>query len=299
MPNFLVLRNRLISVTVLVLLLFASTLHAQTTTFDYQGRLLDAGTPANGNYDLQFALFGLLSGGSQIGSTQTRTSVAVSGGVFSVALDFGANAFSGEARFLEIGVRPHSSDPNIPPYTVLVPRQQITSMPYALQSDTAHVAEVPTSQGPQGPPGPAGPPGPQGVTGPAGPILSTVAVCYAGNASLPCSRGSVAAGDGGCTAVSSTGSCNRITFGNNCDVCKAFTPTVAICGTSSDCNCPFGSVVVRNVTSPCAVTSSSGSCSRITTGGVCCVCVAASAPTPKRTGSLAIRNSRNKVRRSR
>src|SRR5205807_10279948 len=44
----------------------------------YQGRLTDGGTAANGNYDLQFALFDSPSGGTQIGSTQTLNTVAVS-----------------------------------------------------------------------------------------------------------------------------------------------------------------------------------------------------------------------------
>lgn len=30
---------------------------AQTTAFTYQGKLTDAGNPANGNYDLQLKLF--------------------------------------------------------------------------------------------------------------------------------------------------------------------------------------------------------------------------------------------------
>ena len=30
---------------------------AQTTAFTYQGQLTEAGTPANGSYDLQFKLF--------------------------------------------------------------------------------------------------------------------------------------------------------------------------------------------------------------------------------------------------
>jgi hypothetical protein len=145
MSNVLVLRNRLISITVLALLLLASTIHAQTTTFDYQGRLLDAGTPANGSYDLQFALFGLLSGGSQIGSTQTRTSVAVSSGVFTVQLDFGLSAFPGADRFLEISVRAHSADPNTPAYTLLAPRQQINATPYAIRTLSAATADSSTN----------------------------------------------------------------------------------------------------------------------------------------------------------
>ena len=80
---------------VVVLTMGASTAFAQTTSFTYQGRLTDGGTAANGNYDLQFALFDSLSGGAQVGSTQTLNTVAVSIGVFTVSLDFGANAFTG------------------------------------------------------------------------------------------------------------------------------------------------------------------------------------------------------------
>jgi hypothetical protein len=66
---------------------------AQTTSFTYQGSLSDGGTAANGLYDLQFTLWDSLSGGNQIGSTQTANAINVSNGVFSLTLDFGANAF--------------------------------------------------------------------------------------------------------------------------------------------------------------------------------------------------------------
>ena len=79
----------------LVILLGATAASAQTTSFTYQGRLTDGGTPANGNYDLQFALWTSLTNGVQVGSTQTSNTVAVSNGVFTVSLDFGANAFPG------------------------------------------------------------------------------------------------------------------------------------------------------------------------------------------------------------
>src|SRR6266852_6371762 len=59
-------------------LLFVSSAAAQTTSFTYQGRLTDGGTPANGNYDLQFALWDSGSGGAQIGAPQTVSSVSVS-----------------------------------------------------------------------------------------------------------------------------------------------------------------------------------------------------------------------------
>src|SRR2546422_10002201 len=88
----------------LVLILNASAF-AQATGFTYQGRLTDGGTAANGNYDLQFQLFDSPSGGTQVGSTQTLNVVAVSAGIFTVTLDFGANAFPGASRFLGISAR--------------------------------------------------------------------------------------------------------------------------------------------------------------------------------------------------
>jgi hypothetical protein len=132
----------------MVLCLFAgaSVTFAQSTSFTYQGRLTDSGTPANGNYDLQFALFDSLSGGGQVGSTQTINTVAVSNGVFTVSLDFGANAFTGASRFLEISARPTGGS-----FTLLSPRQQITSTPYAVRSLNATTADsVPASGVPAG-----------------------------------------------------------------------------------------------------------------------------------------------------
>jgi hypothetical protein len=111
---------------------------AQTTTFTYQGRLTDGGNPANGNFDLQFALFDNATGGAQIGSTLTRSSVAASGGVFSVQLDFGVTAFPGANRFLEISVRPSVGGS----FMTLSPRQQISSTPYAIRTLNAGTADA-------------------------------------------------------------------------------------------------------------------------------------------------------------
>src|SRR3954463_6405923 len=91
---------------ILMVVLSAGAIFGQTSDFTYQGRLSDGGTPANGNYDLQFALFDSATSGAQIGATQTVSNVAISGGIFTARLDFGANAFTGAARFLEIGARP-------------------------------------------------------------------------------------------------------------------------------------------------------------------------------------------------
>lgn len=46
----------------LLLLCLSLSVAAQTTAFTYQGKLTDAGNPANDNYDLQFKLFDALIG---------------------------------------------------------------------------------------------------------------------------------------------------------------------------------------------------------------------------------------------
>lgn len=129
------LLTRFYSLTAGMLLLFcvSNTALAQGSAFTYQGKLTEAGNPANGNYDMQFKLFNTptVGTGTQQGSTITNPSVQVAAGIFTVTLDFGSNVFDGTARYLEIGVRPAGS-PN--PYTVLSPRQQITSSPYAIQT---------------------------------------------------------------------------------------------------------------------------------------------------------------------
>jgi hypothetical protein len=109
------------------------TAWAQTTAFTYQGKLIDAGNPANGNYDLQFRLFDTptVGTGAQFGATVVRNPVLADAGIFTVQLDFGATVFGGADRYLEIGVRPAN---NAGAYTVLAPRQPVTASPYAIQT---------------------------------------------------------------------------------------------------------------------------------------------------------------------
>ncbi|WP_322494996.1 hypothetical protein [Chloroflexus sp.] len=99
------------------------------TAFTYQGRLTQSGGPVNGTCDVEFRLFDDAAAGAQIGSTQTKTNVTVTNGVFTVALDFGANAFNGDARWLAISVRCPAGSGS---YTALSPRQPLTPAPYAL-----------------------------------------------------------------------------------------------------------------------------------------------------------------------
>lgn len=111
---------------------------AQTTIFTFQGSLTDQGSPANGSYQMQFKMFDTLAGGNQIGSTVSKADVTVTQGSFTTQLDFGANAFPGADRFLEIAVRRNSNEA----YTTLNPRQQIASSPYAIKAINAQQADV-------------------------------------------------------------------------------------------------------------------------------------------------------------
>ncbi|HEY8558874.1 MAG TPA: hypothetical protein VIL74_00620 [Pyrinomonadaceae bacterium] len=125
--------------TVLFLLFLCSiSVCAQTSAFTYQGRLTDGGAAANGTYEMQFKLFDAASAGTQIGATVTNNSVTVANGIFTVTLNFTAAPFSAADRWLEIGVR-KSADP--PGFTILAPRQPITSSPYSIRTLSAAAAD--------------------------------------------------------------------------------------------------------------------------------------------------------------
>jgi hypothetical protein len=109
----------------------------------YQGRLTDSGDPADGAYDFVFRLYDAASGGTLVGGPLSLEDVAVSDGLFTVQLDFGGNAFNGEARWLAISVRPGASTGM---YTPLDPRQELTAAPYAhhaLGASWAGLSDVP------------------------------------------------------------------------------------------------------------------------------------------------------------
>lgn len=97
------------------------------TGFTYQGRLLDAGAPANGTYDIQVLLFDAAAAGGQVGATQTLNDVVVSNGIFTATVDFGAQ-MNGDARWVELRVRPGNS---AGAYTIIAPRTAIEATPYA------------------------------------------------------------------------------------------------------------------------------------------------------------------------
>jgi hypothetical protein len=102
----------------------------QGTAFLYQGQLTANGSPANGAYDLTFALF---NAGGPTGSLLTNPATAVSNGLFSVALDFGPSVFNGSNLWLQIGVRTNGGGG----FTALSPMQPILAAPYAVLAATA------------------------------------------------------------------------------------------------------------------------------------------------------------------
>jgi hypothetical protein len=108
-------------------------------SFTYQGQLLDAGAPAHTDYDMRFTLHDAEVGGAQVGPIAERENVAVSNGLFTVVLSFGSDIFTGDTRWLEIGVRPGASSGS-DPYTTLSPRQLLTAAPYALYAPAAGTA---------------------------------------------------------------------------------------------------------------------------------------------------------------
>jgi hypothetical protein len=94
------------------------------TSFTYQGELQNGGSPANGNHNLSFALFDAAAAGNQIDVTNVFNNHPVTDGLFTVELDFGAESFNGDARWLEIVVNGNT----------LSPRQPVNPAPYALQT---------------------------------------------------------------------------------------------------------------------------------------------------------------------
>lgn len=108
-------------------------LKAQSTAFTYQGQLTEAGSPANGSYDLTFSVWNDASSGAQIGAGLTNSPTTVSNGVVTATLDFGSSVFNGTDRWLEMGVRTNGGGA----FIILSPRQKISSVPYAIQSANA------------------------------------------------------------------------------------------------------------------------------------------------------------------
>ena len=122
------------------MILFSSVVYGQGNAFSFQGKLNDGTNPANGRYDLEFKLFDAVAGGTQIGPTVARPNTILINGVFSVVLDFGAQAFQNpNSIYIEIAVKPFGS-PNA--FTILGPRQQLTVVPFASRAQNSTNADI-------------------------------------------------------------------------------------------------------------------------------------------------------------
>ena len=124
-----------IQILLSILAILAGVPHgsAQGTAFTYQGRLNVGTSPANGNYDLTFALYDTNSGGGIIAGPVTNSAIAVSNGLFTTMVDFGPGVFIGASNWLAIAVRTNGGGA----FTVLSPWQQLTPTPYAINAQTA------------------------------------------------------------------------------------------------------------------------------------------------------------------
>lgn len=124
--------NRLFHSLLLGLIISAGSAFGQgTTAFTYQGQLHDSGTNVNGNCNLTFALYNAPSGGNQIGGNLSMATTLVNG-LFTVNLDFGAGAFVGAARWMEISVNGETLSPRVP----------VAPVPYALYANAAGSAGI-------------------------------------------------------------------------------------------------------------------------------------------------------------
>ena len=161
--------------------------------FNYQGLLLeDGGQPvSDGTYQLAFRIYDVASGGTPLW-TETQI-VPVSAGLFNVILGT-VNVIHDtswvDGRDLWLGI-------TLPGEVEMAPRQQLVSVPYALNAGDVRGAAIhpeavyaaggitmtnygtvidadgwwqgqPFPEGPTGPSGPSGPAGPTGPTGPSG-----------------------------------------------------------------------------------------------------------------------------------
>lgn len=141
MRNLIRLRHFLTTTFILAL---STSLWAQSSAFTYQGRLNANGNLANGTYDFRFRLAADAAGNSFLGSPWTTNGVLVTGGFFTVGVDFGAANFTGADRWIQVDVRTNGAGG----YTTLNPLQPLRPTPYAVFAGSASnvLGSVPAAQ---------------------------------------------------------------------------------------------------------------------------------------------------------
>ncbi len=100
-----------------------------SNAFTYQGQLIFNDEPVNGLCDFRFSLWDAANLGNQIDGGNTLYERPVTNGLFTVQLNFGADAFNGDSRWLETKVDCGQG------IQALSPRQLLTAAPYALHAN--------------------------------------------------------------------------------------------------------------------------------------------------------------------
>src|SRR5215469_308237 len=116
--------------------LVSCTARGQGTAFTYQGQLQGNGSLASGTYNLQFSLYTNSSGGVAVAGPVTNNAVAVTNGLFTVALDFGAVVWNGQSNWLQVAVETNGASA----FSNLSPRQKVTPTPNAIFAEGANAA---------------------------------------------------------------------------------------------------------------------------------------------------------------
>lgn len=108
------------------------------TAFVYQGRLTETGGPVSGLYDFRFQLFTSSIGGGNRGAAVNVSGVAVTNGLFTTPVEFGAGVFDGVAYWLEVAVKKVGPGTFVP----MSPRQLIAAVPNAVHAASAQTAST-------------------------------------------------------------------------------------------------------------------------------------------------------------
>jgi hypothetical protein len=140
------LRNSVIVLALLALFTLnseLSTASAQGTAFTYDGQIQLNGRPAGGTYNMTFAVFNTNVDGTAIAGPITNNAVGVTNGLFTVQIDFGSGVFIGASNWLEIGVETNGASS----FIILVPRQELTPVPYAIYAESATMVATGASIG--------------------------------------------------------------------------------------------------------------------------------------------------------
>ncbi len=104
------------------------------TRFTYQGIVRGPDGPITGDVSFQFQLFDAAEDGSQVGLGLGIADRPIVNGQVSEVLDFGAAAFNGEPRWLEISF---DGDGGVDNFVTLSPRVRIHATPYAIYAQYA------------------------------------------------------------------------------------------------------------------------------------------------------------------